>query len=153
MAFNKVHFSSMTDEWNTPQSLFNQLDEEFHFDSDPCPVATNTIHKKDMLGSDWGNVCFVNPPYSNLVHWMKKAHKEWKKGKTVVMLIPSRTDTKWWHEYVMKADEIRFLRGRLKFSGHKNSAPFPSAIVVFKKDLKGGSETVPVLRRREGTEE
>ncbi|MFH1318495.1 MAG: DNA N-6-adenine-methyltransferase, partial [Candidatus Omnitrophota bacterium] len=74
----------------------------------------------------------VNPPYGkNIINWIKKGYEESKKGKTIVMLIPSRTDTKWWHEYVMKAKEIRFIKGRLKFGGSINSAPFPSCIIVF----------------------
>ena len=78
-----------------------------------------------------GGVNFVNPPYSQIKAWCKKAYDEWQKGKTVVMLIPSRTDTAYWHDYIMKADEIRFIRGRLKFSGAKYNAPFPSAVIVF----------------------
>ncbi len=80
-----------------------------------------------------GGVNYVNPPYGKeLPKWIEKGFEEWKKGKTVVFLIPSRTDTRWWHEYCMKATEIRFIKGRLKFDDQKNSAPFPSAIVVFK---------------------
>lgn len=79
---------------------------------------------------------FVNPPYKDCAKWLKKGFEEWNKGKTVVFLIPSRTDTKYWHDYCMKATEIRFIKGRLKFDDHKNSAPFPSAIVIFKKRIK-----------------
>lgn len=86
----------------------------------------------DGLKIEWGESNFVNPPYSQLKLWCKKAYEEHKKGKTVVMLIPSRTDTAAWHDYCMKATEIRFIRGRLKFGDAKNSAPFPSAVVVFK---------------------
>jgi site-specific DNA-methyltransferase (adenine-specific) len=86
----------------------------------------------DGLAIEWGTRNFVNPPYSQLKAWCKKAYEEWRKGKLVVMLIPSRTDTIAWHSYIMKADEIRFIKGRLKFGGSKNSAPFPSAIVIFK---------------------
>jgi len=86
-----------------------------------------------VLMEKWGGVNYVNPPYGREIgHWCKKAFEEWKKGKTIIMLIPSRTDTKWWHEYIMKATEIRFIKGRLKFDDQKNPAPFPSAIVVFK---------------------
>lgn len=86
----------------------------------------------DGLSSEWGKVNFVNPPYGNEIgKWIKKGYEEWQKGKTVVFLIPSRTDTRWWHEYVMKATEIRFIKGRLKFDDQKNPAPFPSAIVIF----------------------
>jgi len=120
-------FSSLTDEWNTPASIYNQLDEEFSFDFDPCPNNSSF----DGLEVTWGKSNFVNPPYSQLAKWLKKGYEEWQQGKTVVFLIPSRTDTKAWHEYCMKADEIRFIKGRLKFGNATNSAPFPSAVIVF----------------------
>ena len=128
MSFNKVMFSSLSDEWRTPQSLFDKLDKEFDFDSDPCP--SNKPLKKGLINS-WGKRVFVNPPYSDIKYWVSKCWHE-SNNKIIVMLIPSRTDTKWWHEYVMKAKEIRFIKGRLKFSNYKNSAPFPSCIVIFK---------------------
>lgn len=79
-----------------------------------------------------GGANYVNPPYGREIgKWLAKGYSEAQRGKTVVFLIPSRTDTKWWHDYVMKADEIRFIKGRLKFDEHENSAPFPSAIVIF----------------------
>lgn len=117
-----------TDEWQTPQEVYNGLYEEFCFNFDPCPLGGGI----DGLAIEWGSCNFVNPPYSKLRAWCKKAYAEFQKGKTVVMLIPSRTDTIAWHEYCMKATEIRFIRGRLKFGGSKNSAPFPSAIVIFR---------------------
>jgi len=120
-------FSSLTDEWNTPTSIYNQLDEEFHFDFDPCPSNSSF----DGLTVAWGKSNFVNPPYSQLAKWLKKGYEEWQQGRTVVFLIPSRTDTKAWHEYCMKANEIRFIKGRLKFGNATNSAPFPSAVIVF----------------------
>lgn len=122
-----VHFSSATDNWSTPKDVYDSLNAEFKFDYDPCPI--------DGIGgfiNDWGISNFVNPPYSEISTWTRKCYEEWKKGKTVIMLIPSRTDTRWWHEYIMKATEIRFIKGRLKFGDAKNSAPFPSAIVIFK---------------------
>jgi len=125
----KVMFSSASDKWNTPKSFFDKLDKEFGFDSDPCP---SSVPLKKGLINGWGNKVFVNPPYSKIKDWVNAGHYYGSTGKLVVMLIPSRTDTKWWHEYVMKSKEIRFIKGRLKFSGHKNSAPFPSAIVIFK---------------------
>ena len=128
----KVMFSSMTDEWRTPQSLFDTLDKEFNFDSDPCPSGKRKL-KKGIINRFWLRRVFVNPPYSKIKDWVMQGYIHAKhKGVTVVMLIPSRTDTRWWHDYVMKAYEIRFIKGRLKFSGHKNSAPFPSAVVIFK---------------------
>ena len=127
---NRVHFMSTTDNWSTPKDVYRTLDAEFGFDFDPCPLADKPLF--DGLKTEWGEVTFVNPPYSQIKAWCKKAYEEWQKGKTVVMLIPSRTDTKYWHDYIMKASEIRFIRGRLKFGDSKNSAPFPSAIIVFR---------------------
>ena len=119
--------SSITDEWRTPKLLYEELNKEFHFNDDPCPPGGN-----GGLDREWGGCCFVNPPYSGIKDWVKKAYDEWQKGKTIVLLIPSRTDTKYWHEYIMKASEIRFIKGRLKFNDGKGSAPFPSAIIVFR---------------------
>jgi hypothetical protein len=121
-----VHFLSTTDHWSTPSEVYRALDDEFHFNDDPCP-----LHGTGGLEREWGNVTFVNPPYSKIKDWIKYGYEQHLKGKVVVMLIPSRTDTRYWHDYVMKAREIRFIRGRLKFGGATNSAPFPSAIVVF----------------------
>ena len=130
MAFSKVHFSSATDSWATPQDVYAKLDEEFSFDFDPCPLNENP--DIDGLSIEWGSSNFVNPPYGNLKGWLEKAFLQSLKGKTCVMLIPSRTDTKYWHDFVMKADEIRFIKGRLKFGGAKFNAPFPSCVVVFR---------------------
>lgn len=123
----QVMFSSQRDNWKTPEAFYKALDAEFRFDYDPCPTKPTT----DGLLTSWGGCNFVNPPYSEIKDWIKKGYEEAQQGKTVVFLIPSRTDTKWWHEYIMKAKEIRFIKGRLKFDGHKNSAPFPSCIVIF----------------------
>ncbi len=123
----KVHFSSQTDNWKTPEGFYRELDKEFHFDYDPCPLQSDF----DGLQQNWGKSNFVNPPYSDISKWVEKAWQESKTGKTIVMLIPSRTDTRWWHDFVMKAREIRFIKGRLKFGDSKNSAPFPSALVIF----------------------
>jgi site-specific DNA-methyltransferase (adenine-specific) len=121
--------SSLRLDWKTPKSLYAQLDKEFNFDFDPCP--TNPTF--DGLKIEWKERNFVNPPYgSELPKWIKKAFEEWKKEKTIVLLIPSRTDTAYWHDYVMQAQEIRLIRGRLKFDDQKGSAPFPSCIVVFR---------------------
>ena len=127
----RVHFSSLRLDWKTPKAVYQVLDSEFQFDYDPCPPE----YKVDGLSSDWGSSNFVNPPYGReLKKWIAKGYEEWKKGKTVVFLIPSRTDTKFWHEYCMKATEIRFIKGRLKFDDQENSAPFPSAIVIFERN-------------------
>lgn len=129
---NRAHFMSTTDNWSTPKDVYRTLDAEFGFDFDPCPLADKPLF--DGLKIEWGGVNFVNPPYSKIKDWCKKAYEEWQKGKTVVMLIPSRTDTSYWHDYIMKASEIRFIRGRLKFGGAKYNAPFPSAIIVFRSN-------------------
>src|SRR4051812_41673721 len=131
--------SSLSDEWTTPQDLYDLLNKEFNFTLDPCATKENAKCAKfftiedDGLKQSWENeTSFVNPPYSEIKAWTKKAFEEGKKyGTKVVMLIPARTDTKYWHEYVQYANEIRFLKGRLKFGDSKNSAPFPSAVVVF----------------------
>lgn len=134
-----VHFSSATNEWETPADLFYELDAEFHFTLDPCCTHENSKCAKhytateDGLSRSWaGEVVFMNPPYGRAIGaWIKKAYREAMAGAVVVCLIPSRTDTAYWHDYVMSATEIRYIRGRLRFGNSKNSAPFPSAIVVF----------------------
>ena len=117
-------------DWKTPRAVYQTLDAEFGFDHDPCPPN----YEVDGLSSEWGGSNYVNPPYGRTVTglWVKKAYEESQKGKTVVLLIPSRTDTRWWHDYCMKATEIRFIKGRLKFDDQPNPAPFPSAIVIFR---------------------
>src|SRR3990167_55222 len=124
----KPLFSSQKQNCTTPIKFYQELNNEFHFDFDPCPI----VHKFDGLSIDWGKSNFVNPPYNQIATWLLKGVEEYEKGKTVVFLIPSRTDTKWWHTFVMQSTEIRFIKGRLKFGDSKNSAPFPSAIVIFK---------------------
>ena len=137
-----VMFSSKSNDWATPQDFYNQLDAEFGFTLDPCASPHNTkcdnfyTEDEDGLVKDWGgNTVFMNPPYGRKIgNWIKKAYEEGEKSNTrVVALIPARTDTKYWHNYCMKATEIRFVKGRLKFGqgNTKNSAPFPSAVVVF----------------------
>ncbi len=123
-----VMFSSQRLDWNTPKETYDLLDREFHFDFDPCPQNPTF----NGLEIEWGQRNFVNPPYGREIgKWVRKAYQESQISKLVVMLIPSRTDTLWWHDYVMQASEIRFIKGRLKFDEYKQSAPFPSAIVVF----------------------
>ncbi len=126
---NRGLFTSLISNWKTPKALYQSLNAEFHFDFDPCPLKPNV----NGLEIEWGDTNFVNPPYGREIdRWVEKGLQESLKGKTVVFLLPSRTDTRWWHSYIMKADEIRFIQGRLKFDDQKNPAPFPSAIVVFK---------------------
>ena len=136
-----VMFSSKTDLWATPQDFFNELNKEFNFTLDPCATPENAkctkyfTEEDDGLIQDWeGHVVFCNPPYGRQISkWVKKCYEESKKENTLcVMLIPSRTDTKYFHEYIYNKSEIRFVKGRLKFGDSKNSAPFPSMIVVFR---------------------
>ena len=134
-------FSSKTGEWSTPQDFFDKLNWRFGpFDLDPCADPSNTkcqnffTEAEDGLSKDWeGFTSFINPPYGRGIEsWIKKGYEESRKEETkVVMLIPARTDTKYWHQYIMKADELYFVKGRLKFGDSTNSAPFPSAVVVF----------------------
>lgn len=128
-------YSSRSEMWETPQWLYDKLDAEYHFETDVCAVPENAKCKhfytpeQDGLLQDWRGVCWCNPPYGRQVgRWVEKAAKS---KALVVMLIPARTDTKWWHEWVLPYGKVTFLRGRLKFGGAKNSAPFPSCIVVF----------------------
>ena len=134
-----VHFSSATDVWATPQDVFDTLNAEFGFDLDVCALPENAkcaryfTTKDDGLRQRWGGVCWMNPPYGReLGDWMRKAYESALDGATVVCLVPARTDTRWWHDYAMKG-EVRFLRGRLKFGGAENSAPFPSCVVIFRQ--------------------
>ena len=114
--------------WLTPPTLMVELQQEFNFDFDPCPTNPSF----DGLKVSWGKRNFINPPYGRKIKdWIKKAYEESLNNKLCVLLIPSRTDTKWWHDYIMKSKDIRFIKGRLKFSNYKNSAPFPSCVVVF----------------------
>ena len=142
---DKVLFSSQKMDWATPQDFFEELDKEFHFTLDPCADEYN--HKCDKyftkeingLIQNWGghNV-FCNPPYGREIYdWVKKCSEEAKKeNTTIVLLIPSRTDTKYFHEFLYKKEnvELRFIKGRLKFGDGKNSAPFPSLVAIFRSD-------------------
>ena len=135
----KGMFSSASNEWATPQEFFDQLNSEFHFTLDPCCTHDNakcenhyTI-EEDGLSQNWEGRVFCNPPYGReLPKWVKKCYEESLKGSLVVMLIPSRTDTRWFHDWIYGKAEIRFIKGRLKFGGSKQSAPFPSMVVIFK---------------------
>ena len=132
-------FSQATDEWATPQWLFDKLNEQFHFTLDVCANEDNAKCKtffskvQDGLQQQWDGVIWCNPPYGRQIkQWVKKASEAAASGNTVVMLIPARTDTEWFHEYVYGKAEIRFIRGRVKFGDSKNSAPFPSMVCVFR---------------------
>ena len=101
---------------------------------DNAKCAKYYTEEMDGLSQEWRGVCWMNPPYGRTIgKWMKKAYESSLEGATVVCLVPARTDTNWWHDYAMKGD-IEFIKGRLKFGGSKNSAPFPSAVVVFKQE-------------------
>lgn len=149
---NNIHFSSRTDEWSTPQDLFDKLNAEFGFTLDPCATHENAkcpryyTKEDDGLSKSWaGEIVFMNPPYGRQIgRWVRKAYEEWRdNGTTVVCLLPARTDTRWFHSYIYgKATEIRFLPGRLKFGNAKNSAPFPSMIVVYRNNTE---RVVPML--------
>ena len=137
---NELMFSSKTDLWSTPNDFFDKLNDEFHFTLDPCSTHENAkcykhfTEEENGLLQDWGNeVVFCNPPYGRQIKcWVKKAYEESQKDNTkVVMLIPARTDTIYFHEYIYHKAEIRFIKGRLKFGNAKNSAPFPSMVVIF----------------------
>ncbi len=132
-------YSSATPEWPTPPDVFARLDREFRFVLDPCATPDNAkcaryfTREDDGLAQDWApGPVFMNPPYGRVIaDWVAKAHEEAKRGVVVVGLLPARTDTRWWHEHVTQASEVRFLRGRLKFGTATNSAPFPSAVVIW----------------------
>ena len=135
-----VGFSSAVQTWSTPQDFYDRLHKEFNFTLDPCASDQDAKCAKyytvedDGLKQNWGGeTVFMNPPYGrDIKTWIKKAFTEAKKPNTVVVcLVPSRTDTRYWHEYIMKATEVRLLKGRLKFGDSKNAAPFPSALVIF----------------------
>ena len=141
MKGQKVLTSSATCEWYTPDWLFKELDDEFHFDLDVCATPENAkceryfSKEQDGLKQEWAGVCWMNPPYGKEIGlWMKKAYDSAANGNTVVCLVPARTDTSWFHEYAIKG-EVRFLRGRVKFGGAKHGAPFPSVVVIFKGGL------------------
>ena len=138
----QLMFSQKTDDWRSPESLLKDLYKEFPFDFDPCPL--NSSFDGRTMDNWEGNCIFVNPPYSQNASrgkkgkpsyfkgWVEKGLEESRKGKTVVMLLPARTDTSYFHDYILPNAEIRFIRGRLKFSDHYNPAPFPSMIVIFR---------------------
>lgn len=139
-------YSSATGEWETPAAFFRQLDREFRFDVDVCATAENAkcaryfTKEQDGLAQPWAPAtCWLNPPYGNEIgRWVGKALQESLKGAVVVCLLPARTDTRWFHDWVMFASEIRLVRGRLHFGGAKNSAPFPSAVAIFNGQTRGG---------------
>lgn len=137
----ELMFSSKDQTCETPIEFFDKVNEEFNFDIDVCAIPQTAKCEKyytpdiDALKQEWSGVCWMNPPYGKDIKiWIKKAYEESLKGAIVVCLIPSRTDTTYWHEFIFPyASEIRFIKGRLKFGDSKNSAPFPSALVIFNR--------------------
>ena len=134
-------FSSKTDIWETPKDLFDTLNKEFNFTLDVCALPENAKCEKyytpenNGLSQNWDGIIWCNPPYGRQIgSWVRRALFASVAGNTVVMLLPARTDTRWFHEYIYnrKNVEIRFLKGRLRFGNAKNSAPFPSMVVVFR---------------------
>ena len=129
-------------EWETPPEFFRALDDEFRFALDAAASLDNTLcthfYSQDVNGLlyDWtwaDGPVWVNPPFGSAIgKWVRKSYDQSQDGATVVMLIPARTETRWWHDYVMRSAEIRFVRGRLRFSGSNVNAPFPSVVVVFR---------------------
>jgi site-specific DNA-methyltransferase (adenine-specific) len=117
----------------TPTEFYNKLNQEFNFDFDPCPL--NPKYETDGLKIDWGKRVYVNPPYGKeITKWLNKALEELNKhSEIVVFLLPSYTDVKWFHEIVLPNAEIRFIKGRLKFGEHNNTAPFASMLVIFRR--------------------
>lgn len=139
-ATKETIFSGQTCMWHTPKALFDKLNDEFGFELDVCATPKNAQCDKywttedDGLLMPWAKVNWCNPPYGNaIMDWLAKARLEAGRGGVTVVLIPSRTDTRWFHEHVLGvADEIRFIKGRLKFGGSKNSAPFPSMLIIYR---------------------
>lgn len=137
MEEKNVHFSSKTDDWATPQDFFDKLNEEFHFTLDVCASKENAKCKKfftkeqNGLYQEWGgDICWMNPPYGREIgKWVEHASST----NLCVALLPARTDTRWWHDFIQDKAEVRFIKGRLKFGDSKNSAPFPSCVVIFRR--------------------
>jgi phage N-6-adenine-methyltransferase len=147
MPINNGMLSSNRDDWETPPWLFEELDQEFRFNLDVCATHKNALcpayytKETDGLRQTWYGSCFMNPPYGReILNWMQKAANSRFIADVIVCLIPARTDTKWWHRYVMAfANEIRFIDGRITFYENgkpaKHAAPFPSAIVVYRAPM------------------
>jgi site-specific DNA-methyltransferase (adenine-specific) len=169
-----AHFSSKRDDHGTPADFYKRLDAEFGFTLDVCGTELNHKHPNyirpawhvpcgpislaqisaayavDGLASPWSSdVCFMNPPYGRQIgQWTSKARIEAFLGATVVGLLPSRTDTAYWHRDVMRAHELRLVKGRLKFQGSKNGAPFPSAVVVWRPGTRKGPLVIRAMEAR-----
>ena len=142
MIGRSVLFSSSSVEWATPRDLYQSLDTEFGFDFDPCPLGGGF----DGLATSWaGRRVFCNPPYrrAEMARWLEKR----REALLAVYLVPSRTDTRWWHEHAMKAQEIRFIRGRLRFGDAKTGAPFPSAVLIYRQSNPKEGDSCTLARQ------
>ena len=147
MSVNRGMMTSNRDDWETPTDLFEQLNMIYRFTLDPCSngnnakVANHFTVQDDGLSQDWSGRVFVNPPYGRAIgDWIAKCHESAKDCECVVALIPSRTDTKWFHEHVLHKASILFVKGRLKFETDGvpgQSAPFPSLLAVYDKGMAG----------------
>jgi len=139
-----ILFSHKSDNYITPDWLIDELKQEFDFKLDVCTTKDNPLNIEQFFWypewdglnycNDWQTWSYCNPPYSEVAVWVERAFHERSHGNHTVMLLPARTDTIWFHEYIYNKPnvEIRFLKGRLKFKGTKNSAPFPSMLVIFR---------------------
>ena len=149
---NSGLMSSNNGEWETPQAFFDRLDAEFGFNLDAAASPENAkcdvycTKEDDTFDFCWSGTVWLNPPYGReIIRFVEKAYIESVTGATVVVLVPARTDTRWWHDYVMKADEIRLVRGRLRFVGALSSAPFPSAVAIFRPRTIAEMDRMPRL--------
>jgi site-specific DNA-methyltransferase (adenine-specific) len=128
--FTKSHISR-SDDWATPKDVYDALDQEFHFNDDPCPLLG--VSEGTGLLREWGTSVFMNPPYSKPTPWVQKAYLESQRGKTVVGLLRGETSTRWFHDWVYGKAELRFIKGRLRFND-SGPAPFPSIIAIWKSE-------------------
>lgn len=150
MTVHKVYFSSKSTEWPTPVRFFQTLDDEFNFTLDPCATHENAkcsryfTYSDNGLAQDWSNErVFCNPPYGQAISdWAKKCHQESLNGALVVLLVPARTDTRWFHDWVFGKSEIRFVKGRLKFGDGKGSAPFASILAIYRPNYQAQQSQV-----------
>jgi phage N-6-adenine-methyltransferase len=147
----KTRYSSATVEWSTPPDLFAELNRRYRFTLDPCATAENAkcpiyfTKEQDGLKQDWGtHRVFCNPPYGRVItgRWVRKCYEASQRGALVVLLVPARTDTRWYHDYVQGKAEITFIAGRLRFGGAKNTAPFPSLLAVYDPDRRAAAPKV-----------
>lgn len=145
MPIHRSLFTSTTDEWPTPKGFFDGLNKEFRFTLDPCATSENATcreffcREQDGLAQDWSHHrIFCNPPYGREIsRWAEKCFRSSQAGALVVLLVPARTDTRWFHDWVCNKAELRFVRGRLKFGDGKHAAPFPSLVAIYRPAAKG----------------